>query len=327
MRRLTVFLFLLVLAPALACVRRPVPTKVHETQTFPAAPDKLVRLDLRSLDVKVTVVQASVITATVALEARSSSRSSARRWIERNTPVFDDSPGKLEVRQPKRDGVVVIFGFMFNKGVIELTVPPTCHLEITTTSGDVTIQGDESVSGAVRVTTSSGDATVLGGVRELIVKTSSGDVRVKGGSLGALQADTSSGDVTLQSGSERTLVETSSGDVHLDRLGGDLSADTSSGDVHAQWDRLPANQKVRVHTSSGDVRLRVPGDITPNGEISTTSGRIVSDFPGTNERHEHQLTFASSGGGVGFDIHTSSGDVTVRKGARTQAPAEAEPHK
>ncbi|HUK13671.1 MAG TPA: DUF4097 family beta strand repeat-containing protein [Thermoanaerobaculaceae bacterium] len=325
MRRLPVVLVLAVLAPTLACVRRPLPTDVHQAQTFPAAPGKLVKVDLRSLDVNVRIVDGATIRATADLEARSSSRSAARRWIERNTPVFNDSTSTLEVRQPSREHTVIIFGFMHNKGEVGLEVPPSCRIEIRTTSGDVSIQGDQPASGAVRVTTTSGDVTVVGGARELVVNTTSGDVQVKKAPLSALQADTTSGDVTLLSGSEKTLVETSSGDLRLDHLGGELSVDTSSGDVHADWDRLAAGQKVRVHTSSGDVRLRVPAGGQVTGEVTTASGRIVSDFPGASDRREHRLTFPGADNAFGLDVHTSSGDVTLRQVAR--APAEAEPHK
>jgi hypothetical protein len=313
MRRIVPLLASLMLLLATACVRRGLPTRTHETRTFPAAADKLVKVDVRSLDVRVNVAEANVITATVNLEAQSSSRSAARRWVERNTPQFDDSASTLEVRQPTREGTVILFGFMHNRGLVELTVPPTCRLEIHTSSGDVALSGEAAVSGPVRVDTSSGDVTVRGGARELVIRTSSGDVLVSGGKLVGFEADTSSGDITLNSGSERTLVETSSGEVRLDKLAGGLSADTSSGDVRATWETLASGQKVRVHSASGDVRLRVPAATGLIGEITTTSGTISSDFPGSSERREHHFTLTSPAPAVDFEVHTSSGDVTLRK--------------
>jgi len=315
MRRIVPLLASLLLLPAIACVRHSLPTHVNETQTFPAAADKLVKVDLRSLDVRVTVAESNVITATMNLEAQSSSRSAARRWVERNMPVFSDSATTLEVRQPRHESTVIIFGFMHNRGSLDLTVPPTCRLEIRTSSGDVTLSGDKTVSGPVRVDTSSGDVTVRGGAKELVIKTSSGDVVVNGGRLAGFEAGTSSGDITLESGSERTLVETSSGEVRLAKLTGALSADTSSGDVRAVWEKLAAGQKVRVHCSSGDVRLRVPETAGLAGEISTTSGTITCDFPGNLDRREHHFTLTSAAPAVDFEVHTASGDVSVRKSA------------
>ncbi len=303
----------LMLLPGTACVRHSLPTHVRETHTFPAAADKLVKVDLRSLDVRVNVAPGNVITADISLEAQSSSRGAAQRWVERNTPEFSDSATTLEVRQPRTPGTVIIFGFMHNRGTLELTVPPACRLEIHTSSGDVTLGGDVTVSGPVRVDTSSGDVTVRGGAKELVIKTSSGDVVVNGGRLAGFEADTSSGDITLSSGSDRTLVETSSGEVRLEKLTGGLSADSSSGDVRAVWEQLGAGQKVRVRTSSGDVRLRAPGSATLAGELTTTSGTINCDFPGSSERREHRFTLTAPPPAVDFEVHTSSGDVSVRK--------------
>jgi hypothetical protein len=312
MRRFAPILALCAVLVLAACAKPSGPQAIHQSHTFPAAAGKLIRLNVRSLDVHVKVAEASAISVTVALEARSSSRAATKRWIERNTPVFEDSDSVLEVRLPSsRHGGVVVFGFLHTEGRIELVVPPSCRLDVKTSSGDVTVAGETTLSGLVRVDTSSGDVTVDGGVRELIADTSSGDVRVTG-ALATLEADTSSGDVTLQGGSERVIVDTSSGDAKLEKLSGDLSADTSSGRVSANWDRLAAGTKITVRTSSGDVRLRVPEGTPLAGEIKTTSGSINSDVPGTGDKHGRAMSFATQGASVGVEVRTSSGDVSVR---------------
>ena len=192
-------------------------------------------------------------------------------------------------------------------------VPPECRLEVRTSSGDVSVGGDAVVVGPVRVRTSSGDVTVTGGLRELIVKTSSGDVVVRQQALTELEADTTSGNITLESGSRRAIVGTSSGDVRLEQLQGGLSVDTSSGEVAASWATFAPSANVRVHTSSGYVRLRLPEAVQLRGQISTRSGSIHSDFSGTSERREHELSFTAAGDAVEIDVHTSSGDVNVHK--------------
>jgi phage baseplate assembly protein gpV len=315
MRRLTVLLAPLVLAPTFACLAHRAPTRIHQTHTFPSAPDKLVEVDLRSLDLTVRVAPADVISADVDLNVEASSHAAARRWLERNTPTFDDSTSTLEVRQRSHGPGLILFGFIRTRGTLRLTIPPTCRLEVHTGSGDVTIEGDAAVSGPVRIGTASGDVTVRGGVHEMVVRTASGDVRVSGAMLAGFEADTASGDVTLRSGSARTLVESSSGDVRLERLTGGLSVDTSSGDVAASWDALPAGERVRVHTSSGDVRLRLPEGTALSGEASTSSGSIHTDFPGSSQRRERRLTFHAAPPAVELDVNTSSGDVILRKGA------------
>jgi hypothetical protein len=313
MRRLTPILALGGLLVLAGCARPATPRDVHESHTFPAAAGKLIRLDVRSLDVHVKVAEATTISATVDLQVRSNSRAATKRWIERNTPSFEDSESVLEVRLPAREHRgLVIFGFMNTKGHLELVVPPSCRLEVKTSSGDVRIEGEGALSGPVRVNTSSGDVTVSGGVRELIADTSSGDVRVTGPALAALEADTSSGDVTLTGGSERALVDTSSGDVRVEKLTGDLSADTASGGVSASWEHLGAGGKIRVRTSSGDVRLSLPGGTSLRGEVATTSGHIRSDFPASREKRGRSMSFEAPGESAEIEVRTSSGDVSLR---------------
>jgi hypothetical protein len=316
MRRFTPFLALCTVFVLAACARPSGPRAVHQSHTFPTAAGKLIRVDVRSLDVHVTVAEASAISVTVDLEVRSSSQAARTRWIERNTPVFEDSDSVLEVRLPSaaRRGIV-IFGFLRTEGRLDIVVPPSCRLDVKTSSGDVTTAGEVALSAPVRVDTSSGDVTVSGGVRELIADTASGDVRVTGPALTMLEADTSSGDITLEGGSERVLVDTASGDARLEKLTGDLSADTSSGDVSATWERLTAGAKIGVHTSSGNVRLHVPEGTPLGGEIKTTSGHIHSDLPGSTGRRGRMMSFAAPGASVGVEVRTSSGDVSVRTGS------------
>jgi hypothetical protein len=303
MRRLFLTLALGGLLALVACTRPAGPSAVHESKTFPAPAGKLVKLDVRSLDVHVKVADSSTISVTLDLQARSSSRAATKRWIERNTPVFEDSESVLEVRVPSigRRGLVVV-GFIHTEGRLELVIPPSCRLEVKTSSGDVSVEGEAQVSGPVRIDTSSGDVTVRGGVRELIADTSSGDVRVSGQALAVLEADTASGDVTLEGGSGRAIVDTSSGDARLEKLTGDLSADTSSGTVSASWERLVA----------GDVRLRLPEGTPLGGELNTTSGRVHSDFSPTSEKHGRMMSFVAPGASVDVQVRTSSGDVSLR---------------
>ncbi len=309
MRPRTPFVMLAVLLAA-ACIRQPMPNAVRQSHSFPASAGKLVRLDVGPLDVHVDVAEAESISATVDLEVQSSSRNAASRWIERHTPVFDDSASVLEVRLPgqARHGLFII-GFLNTRARINLVVPPRCRLEVATSSGDVSIAGGATLAEPVRVNTSSGDVRVTGGLSALIADTSSGDVRVSGAPLTSFEADTSSGDVTLSGGAAQAVVDTSSGDVKLEELTGSLSADASSGDVSASWTRLPAGATLRARTSSGDVRFRIPAGTPLKGGISTHSGRLASDVAGTQEERGHQLSFTGTGEAIAVEIRTTSGDV------------------
>ncbi len=320
MRLRVAALITVLLLPLTAC-HRPAGTRTnhHETRSFAAAAGKLVRLDLRSLDANVEVVTGESIDVDVRLEAHSSSRAAARRWIERNTPEYDDSPSRLEIGVPKRSGVSVI-GFISTEGTVKLKLPAQCTLEVHTSSGDVLIEGVSTLSTPVRVKTTSGDAIVRSGVRELLVDTTSGDVLVTEAGLSVLEANTTSGNVQLDSGADRAVIETSSGDVTLRKLAGDLSTICSSGDVEARWTRLPAGATVRVETTSGEVTLRLPPTVPVTGELRTGSGEIHSDFPGAGERRGRRFTLSGAGSeaaaapaGASLSVKTTSGDITVAK--------------
>jgi len=312
------------LVPLAACHRPPATaTDHHETRSFAAAPGKLVRLDVRSLDAEVEVVAGETIEVDVRVASHSSSRAAARRWVERNTPVMDDSPSRLEISVPKRSGVSVV-GFISTEGTVRVKLPAQCTLEIKTGSGDVTLSGGQAVLATpVRVETSSGDVTVEGGAREVLLDTSSGDISVSGAALAVLEASTSSGSVRLDSGAERAVVETSSGDAVLHGLGGDLSATSSSGDVESRWSRLRAGAKVRVETSSGDVTLQLPSQAALTGEIRTTNGTIQSDFAGEEDRRGRRFTLSGAAAaaeqaqnertGAEVSVRTTSGDVSLLK--------------
>jgi hypothetical protein len=317
MRPRTTITMLAVLIGVSACVSHRTPSSVHETRSFPAHAGKLVRLDVRSLDVHVTVAESETIQVGMDLQVQSSSHAWARRWIERNTPVYEDSDSVLEVHLPERERHGLFFvGFVHTNGRLDLVVPPECRLEVKTSSGDVRTEGGVTLAGPVRVNTSSGDVTLTGGVHEALVQTSSGDVRVSGPALASLEVDTSSGDVKVTGGAGKTVVDTSSGDVRLEKLSGNLSADTSSGDVWASWQELPGGASVHVRTSSGDVRLRLPAGTGLAGTITTTSGRIHSAIPPAHEeRRHHQMSFEAASGAVKLEVRTSSGDVSLRTGS------------
>jgi hypothetical protein len=312
MRRAVLAATLIMLVAGVGCVRVRTPLAVHETHTFAGGPDKLVRLDVGSIDLYVTVTEGTAITATLDLDARSSSRGTAQRWIANHTPVFEDSPSALEVRLPARRRGLFVLGYLNAKARLDLVIPPACRLEVRTSSGDVNVAGDARLAEATRVTTSSGNLAVEGGLRELIARTSSGDIRVARRPLTVLEADTSSGDVTLESGAERATVATSSGDIRLERLTGNLVATASSGDVSASWERIAPGANVRIRASSGDIRLRIPAGTALAGEIDTSSGSIRSTIAGTHGRHDHRLSFTGTAPAVAIEVRTTSGDVTVR---------------
>jgi len=333
------------------------PLTHHESRTFAAGSGKVVRCDLRSLDLEVDVKEGDSITAVVDLEVSASSPGLARRWIENHTPTFTDSGETLEVGVPDRHRSYLVLGQLRTRGTLAITLPPQCKLEVDSSSGDITIEGRTALSGPARLTTSSGDVEISGGVGELIMHTSSGDsiiegrtalsgparlttssgdVEISGGvgelimhtSSGDLQVDhmslarlefvSSSGDARVRDGCGDVLVDTSSGEIRLHDLRGNLSVDTHSGDVVASWISIPRGP-LHVRTASGDVDLDLPAGATFRGEVATSSGELRSDFPATTDRRGRHLTLDGGSGAIEAEIRTTSGDVHLRKGSEPAA--------
>lgn len=287
------------------------PLSHSETRTFPAAEGKLVSCDVRALDVEVRVEEGDAIKADVNLRVSSSSRHAARRWLESRTPRFEDRAETLEITVAGRKGGVVLFGSLRTRGRLTLTVPPQCRLEITTSSGDVSIRGDALLKGLTHLRTASGDALVAGGVDELDMHTASGDLRVERRLLSRLQFTSASGDLRVRRGCGDAVLKSASGDLRLSGLVGSLSAHTASGDVIASWTTIPP--RIEVGTASGDVSLELPKDTALRGSVSTRSGEIRSSFAGTGGRQGRSLHWDA--GQSEIEISSASGDVRIRRGA------------
>ncbi len=306
------------------------PNTFTETRSFPAAAGKVVRLDLGSLDLDVRVADTDTIGVEVVLEARSSAPGAARRWVETHRPAYSDGPSRLEIEVPKRSRGTFLVGFFRSDGEIRLTVPPTCRLEVETSSGDVTLDGVAPLDGAVRVTTASGEFEVRGGAREVVVRTASGDVNIDGDALDRFEADTASGEVVLRSGARKAIVDTASGEVDLFDLTGELSVHTTSGDVRARWSVPPAGGRVDVKTTSGEVELRLPAETVLAGRARTSSGRVDSDWTGSWGRRNTSLQLPAAPAGVTLELRTTSGDIELRhsdepEGETTEEVGDTEP--
>jgi DUF4097 and DUF4098 domain-containing protein YvlB len=207
----------------------------------------------------------------------------------------------------------VSFGWFRSDGRVSIDLPPGCRLDVTTSSGDVTLAGEQELEGVVRLDTRSGDIAVSGGTRELDLDTASGDVEIRDVELATLRVDTASGDVRVRSRVGRAEVEAASGDVRLEALAGPLTAETASGDLFARWHTRPSEGAARIRTSSGDVQLRFPAATVLHGEVRTTSGRIRSEFDGSWGRRRHSLVLSAAEGGFEVRIRTSSGTVALAR--------------
>ncbi|MEK9138412.1 MAG: DUF4097 family beta strand repeat-containing protein [Bacteroidota bacterium] len=167
----------------------------------------------------------------------------------------------------------------------DVTVPSEFNAELRTSGGDIDVRG--SLNGTIKGATSGGNVT-LGNLKggKVDLSTSGGDMRT-----GDIQ-----GDVTLR---------TSGGDIELGKVGGEVSVSTSGGDIRVE----SVGKKLKASTSGGNIDV---GDVGGEARVSTSGGDIkVRKVSGS-------ASLSTSGGDIQLEsasgevkAHTSGGDVRL----------------
>jgi len=297
---------LIVIAVLLTATWAQAQVELYQEHSFDARPGQTVSIDVSFHRVEVEIQPGDTVHAIVEISASGSS-GKAERAIEELTPVFQEKGDTLLIRSTRKGGWNWFKGKI--KGRVTVTMPPDLNLEVDSSSGSVTIDGDLG-DAAVECDASSGSVSVKGAMRELNVDTSSGSIKAEvTRPLESFTADASSGSVRLTGGAFTASADTSSGSITLLGLRGDADMDASSGSVTCQWDSIPAGASIRAGASSGSVTLKLPPGTEISGSASTSSGGIRSDFPGTFKKSS--ATFSGGSGAVDVRISTSSGSVKV----------------
>jgi hypothetical protein len=95
----------------------------------------------------------------------------------------------------------------------------------------------------------------------------------------------------------------------------DFSVETIDGNISIAG----LTSRIRAHTISGFIDLRVAPDIKANLKMNTISGTMYSnfDFPSQDKQMRHiggsSIDTPINGGGISIDLETISGDIFFRK--------------
>jgi lia operon protein LiaG len=167
--------------------------------------------------------------------------------------------------------------------------------------------------GPLWLDTGSGDVDVRDTEGDLHLDTGSGDVTVRNARGDVLDADTGSGDVTFDGISfESGRFDTGSGDVRVsDAELGRAEFDTGSGGVFGSFRTTP--ESLAMDSGSGDVTVELPRNAGTEVSISTSSGRITTDFPIAVTRQSRRSLRGTIGdGSASLKIDAGSGNVRLR---------------
>lgn len=183
----------------------------------------------------------------------------------------------------------------------EISVPTQFNTDLRTSGGDIEIRGD--IDGRIKGSTSGGDV-ILGNISKGTVdlSTSGGDMRT-GDIQGDVNLRTSGGDIELGKVGGNADVKTSGGDIRVESVGKTLKASTSGGDITIG----DVGGEATVATSGGDVKVRrVAGwaSMSTSGgniELLSASGKVKANTSGGDIRLE-DITGSIEAATAGGDV-------------------------
>ncbi len=292
------------LALVLVAVGAMAGTTAHFERSVAAGNIRVVQVDLSFHDLRVKVAPGDTIRVTVDLKAKND------ELLEEARPVIEADGKVLRITARRSHHFKWRSGRV--SGKVFIVMPPGRDLDVDTASGSCRVEGDLG-SGDFDVDTASGDVTVDGGFAEGEIDAASGEVRLKlHRPVRGLEVQTASGDVTVDGEIAQFEAETSSGDVRVSGLMGTAEVDTASGDVTLRWGGTPSGATADIETASGDVGITLPEGATVAGMVTTSSGNIISDFPGAMKGRGRILELMADNPALRLEVSTSSGDVSIR---------------
>ncbi len=277
---------------------------------FPSTEGKVVTVDGADLDITVRSADVADIEVETDLHIGGVGEEKAEKWIAGHTPEFTDGEHSLIIKADSDKVGFLGFGYLSAKARLSVLAPSRIVPDITTTSGSIRVRGDFPDAAPLRLRTSTGNMEFVGVASSVDVHSASGDAQIEViRQLETFFVRTASGDVRLVGGARQANVDTASGKIWLDGLSGSVEASTSTGKITLRWDRLEAGDEVRIRSSSGNVQLELPAATRPGGTLTTTTGKVRSDFPG--EVTEDGSSLRLTGDGPVFDVETASGEILL----------------
>ncbi|HQR45771.1 MAG TPA: DUF4097 family beta strand repeat-containing protein [Thermoanaerobaculia bacterium] len=182
-------------------------------------------------------------------------------------------------------------------------------VEARTGSGDVALA---SIGGDVKVQTGSGNAVLEDVTGSLEAHTGSGNLTLRKATGSRMTARTGSGEISLRSVSGSLEAHTGSGGIRGEEMvvAGSLDLDTGSGDVDLSGD-FAGLAEARVGTGSGDVSLRMAKVPGMKLDLSSSSGEIRLDLPGTKLKAGKKFEMTTGDGAARVKVRTGSGDIRI----------------
>lgn len=202
----------------------------------------------------------------------------------------------------------------------------TGEVDAQTSGGVVAIA---SCSGSISAETSGGNIEVRDGEGTLAVSTGGGGIAIRnfsgpsagstgGGAMeafnvhGPLRLHTGGGSVRLDDCPGPVDVQTGGGSIDIRRAGGAIKVGTGGGSIEIEVNNAAGPVAIDARTGSGGINLILPIGSSARVHASTSNGRVsIPGVPGTNG--EESDVNATIGAGEGrITLESGSGDIRVR---------------
>ena len=170
-------------------------------------------------------------------------------------------------------------------------------LSVGTRSGDLQIT--EAAANTASFSSASGDMHLELDADDTVIRTVSGDVRLRIDRARRIDLATTSGDLEIRGECETLQIKTVSGDLDWTGMADRIGVNTVSGDCDIRLRGCPA--RFSAVTVSGDLELQLPAGSQCPYEFRSGSGELEADG----------VRIFSSADPV-FSFKTASGDVTIR---------------
>jgi hypothetical protein len=288
--------------------------KLGTTEFFPVEEDTKVVVDAGDLNVFIRGGEVADVGLRTDLRISGVGEKKADQWIADRTPAVTSGQQELRIAVQSMSSPFMGIGNLTSRARLTLVLPTGVVPDITTTTGGIRIRGDFPRAAPLWLRSSEGNMHFVGVAHSLEIRTASGNAELEVfRALQSLEARSSSGSVSLTGGAQDLRVDTASGNITLANLGGSALVETTRGRVQLRWDRIDPEHRVKVTSTSGRVELTIPEGVTPRGRLTTVSGSIHCDLPGSfNESGD---TFSLSGGGPLIEVETASSEIVLSTGA------------
>ena len=286
--------------------------KYTDTESIEAEAGMTLEIEVAFFDVNIEVHGSDRVDIDVLMEVDAESRDRAVEILDEYKPRYETKGNRVIIEsKSKRKWRNNWKDIHRTKAKMTVKIPKGMHLDLSTASGDLTVEGDMG-DGEVEANLASGNLEVDGAMDDLNLNTASGDVTVRlSRPVKRLEVNAASGDIEVFGGAGEVHASTASGDVTVEDIQGTARLSTASGNIEASWSEIDRDTRIRASAASGDIRLYLPDDADVSGYLDTSSGSIRADYPGYMNKRRDRFEF--EGPGAELEVSTASGDVTVKK--------------